>query len=97
MLHKILFAKITDPAANLIWLFVLWFGIYAFTVWNHANWHWCRWSPNYGELCCLTGLILLTAEFGLNFPVKSVALRIFFGLAASGLLIAAIPAYHCIR
>jgi len=97
MLRKILFTKITDLAANLIWLFVLWFGIYAFTAWNNANWHWCRWSPNCGELGSLIGFIVLVTECGLNFPVKSVVLRILFGLTALALLIAALPTDNCIQ
>jgi len=92
-LRKILFTKITDRAANIFWLFVLWCGIYAFTVWNYGSWHWLRASPNYGGYAILIGWILLAIQFSLNFPAKRLIIRIVCGLAALVFLLAALPTF----
>lgn len=93
MLRKILFAKITDRAANIFWLFVLWCGIYVFTVWNYGNWHWLRASPNYGGYGILIGWILLVTEFSLNFPSKQLIIRIVCGLAALVFQLVVLPTF----
>lgn len=93
MLRKILFTKITDLAANLIWLFVLWCGIYAFTLWNYGSWHWLKASPDYSGYGDLIVFILLVTEFSLNFPAKRLIVRIVCGLAALTLLTTALPTF----
>ncbi len=93
MLRKILFTKITNQAANIFWLFALWYAIYELTTWNSYGWDCPRPSPNYGGYGVFVGWALLTTEFSLNFPTKSLICRIASGIMALFFLFAALPVY----
>ncbi len=97
MLKKILFCKNTNRAVNLMWLFVLWCIVYAFTAWNYGAFHFIRPRDTpeqmFSTVCLFLGFGVLWIEFSLNFPSKYIASRVLCGLIALIGLLAALPTF----
>ena len=97
MLKKLFFGKITDRAADLVYLFALWWFIYAFTVWNYGSWHWIRPRGHWGEQLSFAADFVvwgvLVFEFAVNFPCKGPVRRFFLGVAALLGLLTAMPTF----